>query len=110
MARADAILAAVQQIYDKALEPSGWNAVLPSLAGVFRSKQSVLLVQNPASTTASLTMLLRELSGWRVTTWTSRQASDDCINQPVAHGGDRVWDVALRPQGRILWVGNLWVR
>src|ERR1700738_2726243 len=25
------------------------------------------------------------------------------------HGCDRVWDVALRPRGRILWVDNRWV-
>lgn len=49
MARADAILATMQQIYDKTLEPDGWSAVLPSIAAVSRSKQSVLLVQSTAS-------------------------------------------------------------
>jgi len=49
MARADEILAAVQQIYDKTLEPDGWSAVLPSIAAITFSKQSALLVQSAAS-------------------------------------------------------------
>src|SRR5262245_28830280 len=31
-------------------------------------------------------------------------------DQAGAHSGDRVWDMAFRPQGRILWVDNLRVR
>jgi DNA-binding CsgD family transcriptional regulator len=49
MARADAILATVRQIYDNTLEPDGWSAILPSLAAVSRSNQSALLVQSAAS-------------------------------------------------------------
>src|ERR1700730_11343657 len=49
MARADAILAMVQQVYDKTLEPDGWSAILRSLASVSRSNQSALLVQSAAS-------------------------------------------------------------
>ena len=37
MARADAILATVQQIYDKTLEPDGLSTVLRSIAAVSRS-------------------------------------------------------------------------
>jgi DNA-binding CsgD family transcriptional regulator len=49
MARADAILATMQQIYDKTLEPDGWSSVLPSIAAVSRSKQSALLVRSAVS-------------------------------------------------------------
>jgi DNA-binding CsgD family transcriptional regulator/PAS domain-containing protein len=49
MSRADAILAAVEQIYDQTLERGGWSAVLPSIAAVTRSKQVALLVQGAAS-------------------------------------------------------------
>src|SRR5205823_7830521 len=40
-------------------------------------------------------------------TGTSRQDSDERVDQPHAHGRDRVRDVAFRPQGGILWVDNL---
>lgn len=49
MARADAILAVVQQVYDKTLEPDGWSAILRSLTAASRSNQSALLVQSAAS-------------------------------------------------------------
>jgi DNA-binding CsgD family transcriptional regulator len=49
MARADEILATVQQIYDKTLEPDGWSAALPPIAAVSRSRQSALLVQSAVS-------------------------------------------------------------
>jgi DNA-binding CsgD family transcriptional regulator/PAS domain-containing protein len=49
MARADAIQATMQQIYDKTLEPDGWSSVLPSIAAVSRSKQSALLVRSAVS-------------------------------------------------------------
>src|SRR6266566_6986611 len=39
-------------------------------------------------------------------TRTSLQGSDDRVGQPPAHGCDRIWNVAFRPQGRILWVDN----
>src|SRR5258708_23871078 len=42
-------------------------------------------------------------------TGTSRQGSDERVNQSHAHGRDRVRNVAFRPQGGILWVDNLWV-
>ena len=32
------------------------------------------------------------------------RASDERADQPSAHGCDRVWDVTLGPQRRILWV------
>src|SRR5260370_30063920 len=43
-------------------------------------------------------------------TRTSRQVFDERVDQPYAHGRDRVWNVAFRPQGRILWGDNLRVR
>src|SRR5882724_1076648 len=43
-------------------------------------------------------------------TGASRQGFDERVNQTDAHGCDRVWDVAFRPQGRILWVDNRRVR
>src|SRR5271167_1915987 len=58
------------------------------------------------STTASLTMLPRIPCGQSVAAWASWQACNDGIDEPAAHCFDRVRDVPLRPQGRILWVGN----
>src|SRR6266851_7760757 len=43
-------------------------------------------------------------------TGTSRQGFGKRVDQACAHGRDRVWNVAFRPQGRILWVENLRVR
>jgi hypothetical protein len=45
-----------------------------------------------------------------MTAWASGQEADDGINQPLAHGRDRVWNVPFRPQRRILWVCNRRVR
>src|SRR5215204_1435278 len=59
-----------------------------------------------ASTTASHIGLSRVPSVERVTARTSRQPSYDGIDQPLTHGGDRVWEMTFRPQGRILGVGN----
>jgi hypothetical protein len=47
---------------------------------------------------------------WSVTAWASWQACDDSIDEPLAHGGDRSWDMSLRPQWGILWVGNRRIR
>src|SRR5882762_7594661 len=61
---------------------------------------------------ASLLILLRHyfLSPVRcdvaAATGASRQGFDEAVDQSDAHGCDRVWDVAFRPQGRILWVDN----
>jgi DNA-binding CsgD family transcriptional regulator len=54
MARADTILTAVHQIYDKTLEPGGWSAVLPSVAAALRSRQSILVAQNVAGGAADI--------------------------------------------------------
>jgi hypothetical protein len=43
-------------------------------------------------------------------TGTSRNCSDECIDQSYPHGGDRVWKVTFRPQGGSPWVDDLWVR
>src|SRR5215216_2409100 len=59
-----------------------------------------------SSTTASLVVLPRISCVWRATARTAWQASDKGIDQPLTHGCDRVRDVAFRPQGGILWVGN----
>src|SRR5882762_110313 len=37
---------------------------------------------------------------------TSWQTAGKGADQSSAHGCDRVWDVTLRPQGRILWVDD----
>src|SRR5215218_2104424 len=63
-------------------------------------------VASPPSTTASLVVLPRISCVWRATARTAWQASDKGIDQPLTHGCDRVRDVAFRPQGGILWVGN----
>jgi len=51
MARADAILAAVQLIHEAPLTPEGWTRALPSIAGALRSEHGILLVQNATRTT-----------------------------------------------------------
>src|SRR6266536_3596183 len=43
-------------------------------------------------------------------TRTSWQSFDERVDQANAHGCDRVWNVAFRPQGRIPWVDNRRVR
>lgn len=49
IARADALLAAVQRIHEAALETGGWAEILPSLAGVLDSQHVVLFEQDPAT-------------------------------------------------------------
>jgi hypothetical protein len=61
----------------------------------------VLLRHNPS---------LPRISQFCGTAGTSGQALDDSADQPSVHGRDRVRDVPLRPQWRILWVGNCRVR
>jgi len=48
----------------------------------------------------------RWVSDWSGVTRTSWQVSDQGENQPPAHGGDRVWNVALGTQRRSLWADN----
>src|ERR1700684_3065359 len=43
-------------------------------------------------------------------TGTSREGLCERVDQCLPHGCDRVWNVALRPQGRLLWVDNLRIR
>jgi hypothetical protein len=50
MARADAILAAVQHIHEAPLAPDGWTRALPSIAATVRSEHGILLVQNASRT------------------------------------------------------------
>src|SRR5882757_10653967 len=61
------------------------------------------------STTASLVALPQLPKVWSVAARTSWQSSDDGVDQSYSHGGDRVWNVSLRPQGELLWVGSLWI-
>ena len=61
----------------------------------------VLLRHNPS---------LPRISQFCKTAWTSWQAFDDSADQPSVHCCNRVRDVPLRPQWRILWVGNGRVR
>ncbi len=49
MARADAILVAVQRIHEAPLAPDGWSRALPSIAAAARSQQSIFLAQNAVS-------------------------------------------------------------
>jgi hypothetical protein len=44
----------------------------------------------------------------RSATRASRQDLYERVDQAQAHGCDRVRNVAFRPQGGILWVGNRW--
>ncbi|MDI4234587.1 helix-turn-helix transcriptional regulator [Bradyrhizobium sp. Arg237L] len=46
MARADAILAAVQRIHEAPLTPDGWTCALPSIASALRSEHSIFLAQD----------------------------------------------------------------
>jgi DNA-binding CsgD family transcriptional regulator/PAS domain-containing protein len=50
MARADAILAAVQHIHEAPLAPDGWTRALPSIAATVRCEHGILLVQNARRT------------------------------------------------------------
>jgi hypothetical protein len=61
----------------------------------------ILLRHNPS---------LPRISQFCRTAWTSWQAFDDSADQPSVHCRNRVRDVPLRPQWRILWVGNGRVR
>jgi len=45
--------------------------------------------------------------GVAAATRTSWQSFYERVDQAYAHGGDRVRNVAFRPQGGILWVDNL---
>jgi DNA-binding CsgD family transcriptional regulator len=51
MARADAILTAVQRIHEAPLAPEGWARALPSIAAVAGSQQAVLYIQDAAGRT-----------------------------------------------------------
>src|SRR6202158_3625792 len=51
-----------------------------------------------------------QISSAAAATRTSRQGFDERVDQPHAHGRDRVRNVAFRPQGRILWGDNLRVK
>ncbi|WP_143747907.1 helix-turn-helix transcriptional regulator [Mesorhizobium temperatum] len=67
MARADAILAAVQRIHEAPLAPEGWTRALPSIAGALRSEHGILLVQNASRTTelaVSFEMTSEQMDGF----------------------------------------------
>lgn len=67
MARADAILAAVQRIHEAPLTLDGWTRALASIAGALRSEYGMLLVQNGNRTTefaASFEMTSEQMTGF----------------------------------------------
>jgi DNA-binding CsgD family transcriptional regulator len=51
MARAEAILSVVQQVYDAALEPDGWTRALPSISEAFGGGHLILHTQNASGKT-----------------------------------------------------------
>jgi DNA-binding CsgD family transcriptional regulator len=67
MARADAILAAVQHIHEAPLAPDGWTRALPSIAAALRSEYGILLVQNGSWATefaVSFEMASEQMAGF----------------------------------------------
>jgi hypothetical protein len=95
--------------------PIRWNRLRFHLIGNARTDIARLTGQipsgrfRPAGICSSLSASLAEPAFCRpcAAAGTSRQGRDEGIDQSSAHRGDRVWDVTLRPQGRILGVGNL---
>ncbi len=71
MARADAILAAVQHIHEAPLASDGWTRALPAIAATVHSEHGILLVQNASRTiefALGFEMTAEQVAGFAATT------------------------------------------
>src|SRR5262249_48966306 len=90
-----------------------WGTIAWALAatlvvgkGASKAVRPIKAVPARLCLTASHTNLT--MAGWfGAAARASWQGLGERMDQARAHGGDRVWNVAFRPQGRSLWVDNL---